>query len=54
MLKLMVGHPEALARSMAYSKLNPTLPEERALLQECLGKERDAALLKVIQLRLGV
>jgi len=53
-LKVMVRHPEALARSMAYSKLNPTVPEERALLQESLGKERDAALLRVVRLRLGL
>jgi hypothetical protein len=53
-LQLMVRHPEPLARSMAYSKLNPQTPVERSLLQESLAKEKDAPLKRAIELRLGV
>jgi tRNA A-37 threonylcarbamoyl transferase component Bud32 len=53
-LQLMARHPEPLARSMAYSKLNPQTPSERAVLQESLTREKDSALKRVVQLRLGI
>ncbi len=53
-LQLMARHPEPLARSMAYSKLNPQTASERAVLQESLAREQDAALKRAIQLRLGM
>ncbi len=53
-LQLMARHPEPLARSMAYSKLNPQTPSERAVLQDSLTREKDSALRRVVQLRLGM
>jgi hypothetical protein len=53
-LQLMARHPEPLARSMAYSKLNPQNPSERSVLQESLTREKDGALKRVVQLRLGM
>ncbi len=53
-LQLMARHPEPLARSMAYSKLNPQTPSERAVLQDSLTREKDSALKRVVQLRLGM
>lgn len=53
-LQLMVRHPEPLARSMAYSKLNPQIPNERAVLQDSLTREKDGALRRVVLLRLGM
>lgn len=38
-LAALIQHPEGLARVLAYSKLDPTIPNERTLLQEALKRE---------------
>jgi len=38
-LSALSQHPEGLARALAYSKLDPAIPNERAILQEALKRE---------------
>ena len=53
MLKLLASHPEPLARSLAYSRLDSTNPPEMSILQERLKIESDANLKRSIELRVG-
>lgn len=52
-LKLLARHPEPLARSLAYAKLDPTVPEQKKILQERISAEKDAGLLKAVTAKLS-
>ena len=51
MLQLLARHPEPLARSLAYARLENTNPQQLAILQERLKSEPDPTLKKSIELR---
>ncbi len=52
-LKLLAQHPEPLARSLAYARLDPSVPEQKKVLQDRISTERDAALLKAVTAKLS-
>ncbi len=52
-LKLLVQHPEPLARTLAYAKLDPNNPEQRVILQERVSAEKDKSLLKLVTTKLS-
>ncbi len=53
MLQLLAQHPEPLARSLAYARLENTNPQQLAILQERLKSEPDPTLKKSIELRVN-
>ena len=53
MLTLLAGHPEPLARSLAYARLDSTNPAEMRILQERLKLETDPNLKRSVELRVG-
>jgi hypothetical protein len=52
LLDLLASHPEPLARSLAYARLDATDPGQMKILRERLSKETDAGLKKSIEMRL--
>ncbi|MFN5062322.1 MAG: hypothetical protein ACK5GN_05695 [Pseudomonadota bacterium] len=52
-LKLLAGHPEPLARVLAYGRLDPAVDEGRSILLERQRVEKDDACLKVLKDRLA-
>ena len=53
-LKQLALHTEKLARILAYSKLDTTLPDHRKLLEQLSVIEPDAKVRKELKLKLGV
>jgi hypothetical protein len=53
LLKLLVQHPEPLARTLAYARLDPGVPEQRAILQTRISSESDKSLLKLVTTKLS-
>lgn len=53
MLQILAHHPEPLARSIAYARLSARDPAQRAILQQRVSEEGDAALLKSITAKLS-
>ncbi len=53
MLQLLARHPEPLARSLAYAKLDPSVPEQKKILQDRVSTEKDSALLKAVTTKLA-
>lgn len=51
-LRLLVEHPEPLARAVGYGRLDPAKQEERQVLTARKGKESDPGCLKVLDERL--
>jgi len=52
-LKLLMGHPEVLARALAVAKLNPAKPEERSLLETMATVEPTQRIREQIMQRLN-
>lgn len=44
MLQILAHHPEPLARSLAYARLSPRVPEQKKILQQRLSEEGDKGL----------
>ncbi len=53
MLRLLAVHPEPLARSLAYAKLDPSDAEQKKILQDRVSSEKDPALLKLVTTKLA-
>lgn len=53
-LRLLSRHPEPLVRSLAYSRLDPSVPEQLAALKERAVNEKDEMLRKSVQQRLDM
>ncbi len=51
--RLLVIHPEPLARALAYGKLDPAVEAERTILLERQGVEKDEACQKILNQRLA-
>ena len=54
MLKLLAQHPEPLARTLAYTRLDPRDDAQKKILQERISAEKDQGLLKMVMGRLSV
>lgn len=54
MLQLMAQHPEPLARTLAYSRLDPKIDAQKKILQDRISTEKDAGLLKMVTGKLSV
>jgi hypothetical protein len=52
-LKLLVQHPEPLARTLAYAKLDPSNPEHRTILKGRISAETDKSLMKLVTTKLS-
>ncbi len=52
-LRLLAEHPEPLARSLAYARLDPKEDAQRKILQERVSSEKDAGLLKMVTSKLS-
>ncbi len=52
-LTLLAQHPEPLARSLAYARLDPGVPEQKKILQQRISSEKDVALLKAVTAKLS-
>jgi hypothetical protein len=53
MLKLLAQHPEPLARTLAYVRLDPKDDEQRKILQARISAEKDKGLLKMVMAKLS-
>ena len=53
MLQLLAQHPEPLARTLAYSRLDPKDDAQRKVLQERISAEKDQGLLKMVMGKLS-
>jgi hypothetical protein len=51
-LKLLAGHPEPLARVLAYGRLDPSVDADRSILLERQSREKEESCLKVLKDRL--
>lgn len=51
-LKLLAGHPEPLARVLAYGRLDPSVDSDRSILLERQSREKEESCLKVLKDRL--
>jgi hypothetical protein len=54
LLRLLAAHPEPLARSLAYSRLDPKDPAQLSILQQRSSVEKDNGLKESIQTRLNL
>ncbi len=54
MLQLLAQHPEPLARTLAYTKLDPKDDAQKKILQDRISAEKDKGLLKMVMGRLSV
>ncbi len=52
-LELLAQHPEPLARTLAYARLDPRDSTQKKILQGRISKEKDAALLKMVMGKLS-
>lgn len=52
-LRLMAQHPEPLARTLAYARLDPKDDTQKKILQERVSTERDKGLLKMVTAKLS-
>jgi len=53
MLKLLAQHPEPLARTLAYVRLDPKDDQQRKILQDRISAEKDKGLLKMVMAKLS-
>ncbi len=53
MLQLLAQHPEPLARTLAYAKLDPKIDGQKKILQERISAEKDKGLLKMVMGKLS-
>lgn len=53
MLQILAQHPEPLARTLAYAKLDPKVDGEKKILQERISAEKDQGLLKMVMGKLS-
>ena len=53
MLQILAQHPEPLARTLAYAKLDPKVDAQKKILQERISAEKDQGLLKMVMGKLS-
>ena len=53
MLQLLAQHPEPLARTLAYSRLDPKIDAQKKILQDRISAEKDQGLLKMVMGKLS-